>query len=158
MNITLYRYNGPANVINKQLGLVSKTITGVKLKEPTSMLNPVLEISENISDMCGYNYVAVPDLGRFYFITDCVSTGYNLTTMSCTVDVLYSFAGQINMMSGTVCRSSKQGIYDMYLEDPEFICSAVTDYVQKDFSGGDDLANTSTILVLGGAVEEEETP
>ena len=69
------------------------TYTGI-LKEETSIINPSIVIEAvNLSQ---YNYMYIPEFGRYYFITDIVSIKNNLWRINGVVDVLMSFKNSIS--------------------------------------------------------------
>ena len=91
MEIKLYTNNSEMNKINKNL-TNELSLTG-SLRDVANIVNPVITIQiANISD---YNYVYIPDFGRFYFISDIVVIRTGLYTLSLSVDVLESFKSEI---------------------------------------------------------------
>ena len=63
-------------------------VVDVSLKRETSMTNPTLIMT---IDNEVYNYVWIPDWGRYYFIDDIVYGNSNLCELRCTLDILATY-------------------------------------------------------------------
>lgn len=83
------------------------------LKEGSSIIDPVL-IFERANVGHTYNYVSVPDFGRYYFVNDIVYDGARIYYY-CAVDVLASFKSTIGGASAYVLRSAYT--YNEYVID-----------------------------------------
>lgn len=105
MTIILYNYSGEKNRINKTFGN-SKELTG-KLREECDVMNPSIIIKAPINQVCGFNYAYIPDFKRWYFITNCNSYRNDLTMITLSVDVLFTFKESILLSHATVIRSSR---------------------------------------------------
>lgn len=120
INIYLYKFSKKTN--STQIPTSTPlTMTGA-LKEPCSLLHPVLEIHSN-TDLSEYNYCRIPELNRYYWINDVIFNRgfYNL---ECSVDVLASYKTDIGTTSGYCLRSSV--LYDTDLSDNAW--AITTDY------------------------------
>lgn len=116
MNVTFYKNNSDKRVITKTL-TGATTATGVSLYDSTSVTNPVLKMSGGSSKIASFNYVYIPDFGRYYYITDFTcENGYIL--ISCKVDVLMSYATSIKACPCIAKRQEKE--YNFYLHDEKF--------------------------------------
>lgn len=85
------------------------------LKEGSSIIDPVL-IFERANVGHTYNYVSIPDFGRYYFVNDIVYDGARIY-YHCSVDVLASFKSTIGSSSAYVLRSAHENneyIIDQY--------------------------------------------
>lgn len=83
------------------------------LKEGSSIIDPVL-IFERANVGHGYNYVSIPDFGRYYFVNDIVYDGARVYYY-CAVDVLASFKTAIGSSSAYVLRAAYT--YNEYVID-----------------------------------------
>ena len=63
------------------------------LKEPTSIIDPVLLIKGNITEIIQANYITIPVFNRSYFINNITSVRNDLIEISAHVDVLSSLNG-----------------------------------------------------------------
>lgn len=113
MDIVLYSNNSDTKVLNKSLTALG-TITGVKLKEYTSIIAPVLLLTKS-ANVIAANYVYIPEFGRYYYITNLEYQTNDLVSLTLAVDVLYSFRVAILASEITAIRSSNK--YNRYLPD-----------------------------------------
>ena len=98
------------------------------LKEGSSIIDPVL-IFERANVGHTYNYVSIPDFGRYYFVNDIVYDGARIYYY-CAVDVLASFKSTIGNSSAYVLRSAytnNEYIIDQYYP----ITTHLTKYTEK---------------------------
>lgn len=144
ITITLYRYEGRNNVLNKTSGLnnISYDIQGV-LRNPTSLLRPTIDI--DVSDLTtaqqNYalilsNFVKIHQFSRYYFVTNRVYVSDKIVRLFLEVDVLHSFHLDVtsyNVISGFVERSTSD--YDVmqvdsmipFIPDKKIVESEITD-------------------------------
>lgn len=121
INIYLFKFNKKINSTKLPTGIQGVHLTGA-LKEPCSLLHPVLEL-HTTTDLSQYNYCQVTELNRYYWIDDVVFNRgfYNL---QCSVDVLASYKAAIGSTSGYCLRSSV--LYNTDLSDSAW--TITTDY------------------------------
>lgn len=95
-------------------------------KNPTSILNPVFELTTNY-DEHGISYFnMIFAEGRYYHITDIVYDTYNMCTVSCSIDVLASYRNNIMSTTQYVTRCSDANIYSVggHLVDTNYIADS----------------------------------
>lgn len=102
MQITLYKNTAPLNKLSRVLGS-PLTIAGY-LREPCDVLNPQIEVEYNAT-LLTYNFVYIPEFGRYYFINDSTVDGKNLV-LSMHVDVLFTYRNIIQASQCIANRSS----------------------------------------------------
>lgn len=92
----------------KQPVLSSGIQYNCRLKEPTSAINPVIELDQG-SDMSfkNYSYAYIPEFFRYYIVTDITSEG-RIWTYSLQTDVLATYRDQIGSSSLYMLRSSAE--------------------------------------------------
>lgn len=91
------------NQINKQVSYLY-TLEGT-IKEPSSIIDPVILIQANIQQISNCNYCRIPAFQRKYYINNIKSATNDTCTISLHVDVLNSFADSILNCSGYVNRN-----------------------------------------------------
>lgn len=112
MNITFIKTLSEKNALKKTWAIAdSLTLATVTLKAPTNLKTPVLNISlarftSDVSVLLSYNYVYIPDFGRYYFIDSISFPNKDIASISLTEDVLMSFRSVILANTGFVLRSS----------------------------------------------------
>lgn len=80
----------------------------IAVKTPCSILNPDIVLDTgNYTTRPNYNYIYIPEFGRWYFVTDTIVDG-RLWTFRCKVDVLATFRATIGDWSGYVLRSAHE--------------------------------------------------
>lgn len=96
-----------------------------RIKEPCSFLDPVIELAVTnavphgsgqlaIGELAKLNYLFIERFARYYFIDDIVYENDGLVELHCSVDVLMSYASEINGSQQEVIRSEA-------LNSPKFI-------------------------------------
>lgn len=117
-------------------------------KAPIDVENPTIYISAT-DDYDKYNYVHIPEFGRYYFAKCIGGTGQTLT-FECQSDPLMSFKGQIRNCPAVISRNPWH--WDLYLPDPKIpvearTISAVKKFPENHFRGNN---NCYILTVLGG--------
>ena len=106
--IYAYQLNCEKNRINKGASdnylIPYKNITGY-FREAVDLMNPQINVEEYDS----YNYVYIPSLKRYYFVTNVMRNTKGLTTLYLHEDVLYSNKDLILLQSAYVTRSANSG-------------------------------------------------
>ena len=116
MNITFYQNISEYNAVNKSIRELA-TITGT-LRDESSIIDPVITISDIDNIVGSMNYAYIPDFNRYYFITNIESVRSNLWRVSFHVDVLFTYRAQIKSNSAIIERNENQ--YDLKLNDGLF--------------------------------------
>lgn len=65
------------------------------LKNPTSVMTPVVTIYDKTDQMQRFNYAYIPDFGRYYFIDDIIFEDTGNVTLTMSIDVLASYRDEI---------------------------------------------------------------
>lgn len=132
MTITLYQNTSEYNKLDKDLTQVI-SLTGT-LRDQSSIIDPIINISD-IDDYIGsVNYAYIPEFNRYYFITNIDSVRKNLWRISFHVDVLYTYRGQIRTNSAIIERNEKE--YDLKLNDGLFQTQQNPRIAQYPFPSG----------------------
>lgn len=89
---------------------IQKTVTTMqsfegKIKEPSSVVDPVILIQADLSAVAGYNYAYIPAFRRRYYINNIKSATNDTCTISLHVDVLASFVDDLMNCAGYVERN-----------------------------------------------------
>lgn len=100
-------------VVDKSLYDV-ETLTGT-LKDPTSLIDPVILVESDHTNIMTSNYLHIPQFGRYYYINNIRSIRTGLYELSCHVDVLMSWKTMIRRNSAIIQRS--QSNYELDLDD-----------------------------------------
>lgn len=93
------------------------TVSGV-LKTDTSIIDPVIMIEWDLTDIRMCNYITIPVFDRSYFVNDIKSIRHGLVEFSCHVDVLSSFKTQIRANNAIIRKQEND--WNLYLNDGAF--------------------------------------
>lgn len=115
-NIVLQTSNSDKRALDKSITDIA-TYNGV-LKDKTSIINPVISIEADLSDIAMCNYMTISTFGRKYFITDIKSVTNDIVEISGHVDVLSTYADGIRKNTGITYR--QQNNWNLYLDDGSF--------------------------------------
>ena len=115
-SITLQQNNSDVRKLDKSLSTIA-TVTGT-LKEGTSIINPVILIDCDISNVNTCNYMTIESFNRQYFVNDIKSIRNGLVEFSCHVDVLSTYATEIKGNRAIVRRQEND--WNLYLNDGVF--------------------------------------
>lgn len=112
MNIKLLTYSEPKNSIKKSYTEVAN-LTG-SMRDALNAVDPIFLIQAT-TEYDKANAVYCEELGRYYFITgkEWIRTG--LLAISCHVDVLVTYKGDILNNAGIISRNSN--LFNGYLPD-----------------------------------------
>lgn len=116
MTIKLYKNTSDKRYLNKTL-TGEKTLSNCRIYDNNSISSPSIRIETDSVIPTGYNYAYIPDLGRYYYITDIeICNGY--INVSLAVDVLMTYRTAI--LSSEVIVSRQESAFNTYLSDDRF--------------------------------------
>ena len=119
MDVKLYNTNDEQNVIGKQKTLIDTA--SCVIKGNISYENPVLLLAYDGNVADSINYMEIPELNRFYFITDMLNLTGGRYEIHAKVDVLESFKAAIKALSVIVDKVNDQNTGNLFLDDGSFI-------------------------------------
>lgn len=115
------------------------------LKEPCTVLNPVIELSTN-TNMRQYNVAKIGDFDRYYFISDW-EQDHGRWIAHMAVDVLASWRTSIFTSTQYVLRSASS--YDTYIADSFYPGTLKKTYSHHDFTGDEKCFMQDLTYVIG---------
>lgn len=128
MQILLYNNSSPQNKISKaitQVGVLAGALRG-----ECNVVNPVFRIEGAV--MPDFNYVYIPDFGRYYYLRDIRSVRNNVWDISLKSDPLMSF--DLSNVTGVVTETQHSG--NNYLPARNWVRTVKTKTDIINFSGG----------------------
>ena len=101
------------------LNKIGETIDSFRIKEPSSIINPVILLSRATvgGDWASVNYAYIPSFNRYYFVDNITCEHDGLLELELHVDVLQSYYSQLLNTQFEVARS--ESLNDPYYVDPE---------------------------------------
>lgn len=107
MIVNLYRCSDDRRVVSKALTPIATNISIIP-KEQLDILMPRIRLAWNSSYLSA-NYMQIPDLSRYYYISDMLlNIGHNIDIIG-SVDVLKTYDAQIRALNATIIRSESVG-------------------------------------------------
>lgn len=107
MLITLFKVTDSQDTVNKTM--VNGLNIEVRLKSDFNILNPdVLLLIEGF-DVRNYNYLSIPEFGRFYFVDNITNVNNRMYRLTCSCDVLQTYGAEIMAAQGVYQRDIKPG-------------------------------------------------
>lgn len=144
-DIVLMRNNSEKNRLTKDTETIM-TVSGF-LREGTSIIDPVIKIECDISDVVGCNYLSIPIFGRKYFVNDIRSIRNRLFEFSCHVDVLSTYADAIRENTGIIKRQENE--WNLYLNDGTFKVYQNPNVLTRAFPSG--FTTQEFVLAVAGS-------
>ena len=133
---------------NKMIKSITDIITvSGELKSETSIIDPVIMINCELSDVTKCNYMTIGSFGRSYFVNNIRSIRSGLVEFSCHVDVLSSFADAIKSNSAIVRRQENN--WNLYLNDGSFKVYQNPIVLTKEFPSG--FTTREFVLAVAGS-------
>ena len=147
MEAVFYWNKSDPNHINKNLSELGRL--SINLKEATSILNPELVVSSDLDWISTCNYLYIPQLKRYYYITSLDSVRNGLWSIKCHIDVLQSYRPYILQQEGVIARQEFN--YNILLDDGTLLSYANPDVITKKFPKSFNSDKFSYVLVgVGG--------
>ena len=109
MIITLFNVTDSQDTVNKTLS--NGFDIEVKLKGDFNIVNPDVVLLLDGFDIRNYNYVSIPEFGRFYFIDTVTNLNRRMYRLVCSCDVLQTYGAEVMAAIGTYQRDIKPGDY-----------------------------------------------
>lgn len=114
--ILLQNNHSAKNRIGKDINTI-REISG-DLRDESSIINPKILIRlDDVGDLKNCNYMSIPEFGRKYFVTDITSVRHNMVEVSGHVDVLETYATEIDKNTAIIARQSSTSFGNTYLDD-----------------------------------------
>lgn len=112
MKVRLYAISDDPRKLDKNATPTTGTELVGTIRDIADVLHPTITFTGNVT---GYNYMYVPDFGRYYFLSPPTIVRTGLTMYTGHVDVLHSFAAGIRALPGIPARSASAA--DWYIRD-----------------------------------------
>lgn len=144
MEIRLYKNMSEAERATKTLQ--NELILNGEVNTDLSLLHPtfILEL-ENLPN---YNYMYVPQFGRYYFIGEPVNIGGSTWQVPCVEDYLSSWWNSVKENTAVIARQEND--YNLYLNDPEWKVYTNKQVLTREFPSGFLASGNYFLTVVGG--------
>ena len=146
MEITLYKTSDENNKIDKTLSEPYKMVGS--LRNESNVIRPSILVE--IENPTKYNYMYIPNFGKYYFIKEITSVRTNLWRLDCEVDVLKSYADKIKTLTVIIDKNKDYSKTNQYLNDGSFVIENKNTIEIKNFTNGFN-DESSYVLITAGA-------
>lgn len=134
MTITVYSCSDDFRVMDKTLTEVA-TLSNVEIYGSCSVSTPVLKLANASSQLPQFNYVYIPNFGRYYHVTDIEADSGGMVYIHCSVDVRYTFRDGIRNCPCNVLRNEGIGKPTMIIDQQLPVLQNTENIVSKRSSG-----------------------
>lgn len=132
MEVVFYYNASDDRVINKTL-VGGTSLQGVP-RDEVSIMSPTIRFENQ--EVLRFNYAYIPELQRYYTITNVTAYREGIWDVSFAVDVLMSFRGDILALPVIVDKQSMPENGDEYIDDGSLVADNVMFTRVHKFSGG----------------------
>jgi hypothetical protein len=145
MEVQFFYNQSDARVINKIL-LGGENFIG-QARDIVDVMNPVVLF--DTPDVLRYNYSYIPELQRYYDVTNRTAFREDLWEVSFSVDVLMSFRGDINQLNVVVDKQSMISNGNEYIDDSSLVAENVMFQQVYDFPSGFNSTGEFILITAG---------
>ena len=136
----------------RYLNKTTKEITtkDCRLKEGTSIINPVVQVKKMTDKHVRmFNYAYIEEFQRYYFVENIVELPANMLEITMHVDVLQTYASDINGITTLILR--QENVYNPYFVDEELLVRCTRFRTKKNIGTlGNDGVNYYLTVNNGG--------
>lgn len=130
--VVLQRNDSEPNRINKIVSDIM-SLSGT-LKNRTSIIDPIIIIECDLTEVTECNYMTIDLFNRKYFVNNITSVNSKLVEFSCHVDVLSTFADSIKLNSAII--KKQENLWNLYLNDGSFKVYQNPNVLTRPFPSG----------------------
>lgn len=144
----LYKTKSEKTALDKVMQTGDKSYTGTLINN-SNVVNPNILLHVGAEDIAQFNYMAISNFGRKYFITEITALTADTCMVSGHVDVLSTYKDGIRANTAIVGRSETK--YNMYIDDNTIKTDSQTVIkTLNNFNGGYFTSAGSIALVVVG--------
>lgn len=145
MEVNFYFNQSDARVINKVL-LQGESFSG-QARDVVDVMSPVVLF--DTPEVLRYNYAYIPELQRYYDVTNRTCFREGLWEVTFQVDVLMSFRGDINQLNVVVDKQSMLANGNEYIDDSSLVAENVMFQQVYNFPNGFNSTGEFILITAG---------
>ena len=150
MELNLFTCNAENERVDKTSFISNRFVMQGTLRDESSVIDPVIVIEKTNPAISNYNYMYIPEFGRWYYINDIVSVRNKIWEIHAHVDVLYTWGADIKNMEGIADKLEDYYDANMYYDDGSFIMDCRKDIQVKEFPNGLNETGQYILICAGG--------
>lgn len=145
MQITLYKYSGKSNVINKTLQN-GVNVDGT-IKDTANVITPQIRLraKETLSNIKSFNYAYIAAFNRYYFVENCEIISTDVCVLFLRVDVLKTYETEIKASTATITERENA---NKYISSRANIHDVRPQFARIDFSVNAPFDENGTIIMI----------
>lgn len=145
MEVQFYYNNSDSRVVNKNI-IAGQKFEG-QARDEVNVMSPTIRFET--PDVLQYNYAYIPELKRYYYVTDKTSFREGLFDVTFGVDVLMSFRGDISQLVVIVDKQSMEENGDEYIDDSSLVAENVMFQTVYNFPSGFNSTGEFILITAG---------
>ena len=151
MQISLYQCTAEVNRVDKTDYISSAFNMIGTLRDGSSVINPIIRVEKTNPAIMNYNYMYIPEFGRWYFIDDISTVLNNIWEIKAHVDVLYTWGADIRLSRAIIEKTAEPSKANIYLDDGSFVMDSHKYHTVIPFPYGFDAQGSNILICAGGA-------
>lgn len=144
---TFYKCKSDKRYANKTLEVVYSDVDLTYI-DKTDIMNPIIKLGKALEPL-DFNYVYIPELKRYYYVSEPPTFEAGYYRVQLHVDVLMSFIDEIKKQNVIVSR--QENAYNLYQVDPKMVIYNTPVYRVLKFPGGFDSTGHFILCVAGAS-------
>lgn len=150
LQISIYKCTAENNRVDKTDYISSAFNMVGTLRGECSVLDPVIVVEKTNPAIMNYNYMYIPEFGRWYFITDIISKSNKIWEIHAHVDVLYTWGASIKANKAVISKTADAAKANIYLDDGSFVMDSHKYHTIIPFVSGFDAHGSNILICAGG--------
>ena len=151
MQINLFTCTAENERVDKSAYITNRFCIEGALKQPSSVEDPVIQISKSCPPEFAYNYMYIAKFKRWYYINDFKVIHNNIWELHAHVDVLHTYRTDLMLTKCIVDKIADGTAANMYYDDGSIVTDCRNDIEVKAFPSGLN-NNGSYVLICAGGV------
>lgn len=144
---TFYKCKSDKRYANKNLEVVYSDVDLTYI-DKTDIMNPIIKLGKALEPL-DFNYVHIPELRRYYYVSEPPTFEAGYYRVQLHVDVLMSFKDEYKKQNVIVSR--QENAYNLYQVDPKMVIYNTPVYRVLKFPGGFDSTGHFILCVAGAS-------
>lgn len=121
MQISLFTCTAENERVDKTDFIENRFVIEGTFRQESSVIDPVIIIEKTNPNEFFYNYMYIPDFGRWYYINDFRTIRNKLWEIHAHVDVLYTWRASIKQMRCVIDKSANSSDSNLYMDDGSYV-------------------------------------
>lgn len=148
--IYLYKCTAENNRVDKGNYLSQQFPLSGTLRENSNVIDPIIRVEKTNPLGYNYNYMHIPEFGRWYFINDTLEITTRIWEIRAHVDVLYTWRAAIKGSRAVIDKTASFGDANLYLDDGSFVMDSHKYLTVRQYPSGFQDSGQYILICAGG--------